>query len=72
MHTQNLSPNDPRVHFAQILGMSNFLTQAIALVGANAVKLIVYGKFDYLAMWLLRRWEENQVWSLTRLLFRWC
>ena len=55
------------IHFAQILGMSDYLTETIASVlkdnnnSGSVCKLILYGEFDYLTMWLIRRWEENQV-----------
>lgn len=61
MEANKLKSTDPRIHFAQILGMSDHLTYALAYAGYNVSKLVPYGSFDLLLPWLLRRLEENKV-----------
>lgn len=48
------------VHFAQIMGMNDQLTSSLGLDGYNSHKLVLYGDFDEVFPWLLRRLEENQ------------
>mmetsp|Transcript_17236 Transcript_17236/g.16568 ORF Transcript_17236/g.16568 Transcript_17236/m.16568 type:complete len:471 (-) Transcript_17236:106-1518(-) len=54
-------PNDhPNVQFAQIQGMSDHITLALSLSGYNVSKLLLFGSFEDLLPWLLRRLEENK------------
>lgn len=48
------------VHFAQILGMVDNLTNALGLAGYNASKLVVFGRVEEVLPWLLRRLAENR------------
>ena len=61
MQSMGLLPSHPRVHFAQIMGMSNHITIALATAGYNAHKLILYGQFSEILPWLRRRLDECQV-----------
>jgi hypothetical protein len=60
MERHGVSKSFPAVHFAQILGMTDNLTYGLGKGGYNVSKLILYGKFDALMPWMLRRLEENQ------------
>ena len=61
-----LPPAHTHVHFAQILGMADHLTYALGLgtqegeATHNSNKLLVYGDFDEVLPWMLRRLQENQ------------
>jgi proline dehydrogenase len=54
-----LAPRDPRVWFAQLLGMSDDLTFNIADAGYNAAKYVPYGPVDTVLPYLFRRAREN-------------
>ena len=49
-----------QVAFAQIMGMCDVLTLALGAYGCNTHKLVLYGDFDDLFPWLLRRLDENR------------
>eukprot|EP00929_Paragymnodinium_shiwhaense_P040394 TRINITY_DN21099_c0_g1_i2.p1 TRINITY_DN21099_c0_g1~~TRINITY_DN21099_c0_g1_i2.p1 ORF type:complete len:467 (-),score=105.29 TRINITY_DN21099_c0_g1_i2:476-1876(-) len=49
-----------RVNFAQILGMSNHVTAALGSAGYNSNKLVLFGSFEEVFPWLLRRLDENR------------
>jgi len=55
-----LARDDHRVHFAQILGMVDNLTNALGLAGYNVAKLVVFGEIRDVLPWLLRRVQENR------------
>ena len=55
-----LRRDDERVAFAQILGMCDTLTAALAAAGCRARKLVLYGAFDDVAPWIGRRLDENK------------
>jgi len=55
-----LAREHQRVHFAQILGMVDNLTNALGLAGYNAAKLVVFGQMREVLPWLLRRVAENR------------
>lgn len=55
-----LPPGSPRVHFAQILGMSDHVTGALSAAGHRAHKLVLFGDFAEVFPWLLRRLDENR------------
>eukprot|EP00939_MAST-03C_sp_MAST-3C-sp1_P004324 g4324.t1 len=48
------------IHFATIMGMSDHLTIGLGLSGYNALKLVLFGEFEEIYPWLLRRLEENR------------
>ena len=54
-----LKRDDARVAFAQILGLGDALTGALAAAGCRARKLVLFGALDDLAPWLARRLDEN-------------
>lgn len=60
MEALGLRSNHPRVHFAQILGMCDMLTLALGQAGFNSHKLVLFGDFDEVFPWLLRRLDENR------------
>jgi len=54
-------PRDsPRVHFAQILGMCDHLTGSLGASGYRAHKLVLFGLYEEVFPWLLRRLDENR------------
>ena len=54
-----LPNNHPNVHIAQIMGICDHVTCALGASGYNALKLVLFGEFDEIFPWLLRRLEEN-------------
>ncbi len=59
MQEKGLKPNDPRVFFSQLLGMSDNLTFNLAELGFNSAKYIPYGPVRELTPYLVRRAQEN-------------
>lgn len=55
-----LSAGHPRLHFAQILGMGDSITHGLTSAGFNTSKLVLYGDFDCLFPWMIRRLDENR------------
>lgn len=51
---------DPRVEFAQLLGMSDMLTYNVAAMGAQGYKYIPWGPIDEAVPYLIRRADENK------------
>lgn len=49
----------PHIHFAQIKGMSDNLSNGLGLAGYNVSKLVPYGQYEQVLPWLLRRLTEN-------------
>lgn len=60
MSRLDLQRDDPRVYFAQILGMVDNLTTSLGLAGYNSAKLVVFGNLREVLPWLLRRVQENR------------
>jgi len=60
MRELGLGRNHPRVALAQIMGMCENITIALGQGGYNSHKLVLFGDFDEIFPWLLRRLEENQ------------
>jgi len=60
MRHLDLARGHCNVHFAQILGMVDNLTNALGLAGYNASKLVVFGEMREVLPWLLRRVQENR------------
>lgn len=54
-----LSINDPRIVFAQLLGMSDHLSYNLAHTGFNVAKYVPYGPVRTALPYLFRRAEEN-------------
>jgi len=55
----NLSKNDLRVWFGQLLGMSDHITFNLAKAGYNTSKYIPFGPVKDVMPYLIRRAEEN-------------
>eukprot|EP00040_Diaphanoeca_grandis_P017325 m.90170 g.90170 ORF g.90170 m.90170 type:complete len:475 (+) comp26371_c0_seq2:150-1574(+) len=60
MHRLGLAPNHHHIHFGQIMGMADHITIALGLMGYNSLKLVLFGKFDDVFPWLIRRLDENR------------
>lgn len=59
MEQHNIAPNDKRVYFAQLYGMSDNLTFNLAEAGYNVAKYVPYGPVESVMPYLLRRANEN-------------
>ncbi|WP_266202784.1 proline dehydrogenase family protein [Pontibacter kalidii] len=59
MEEHNIAPNDPRVYFAQLYGMSDNLSYNLANAGYNVAKYVPYGPVVEVMPYLLRRANEN-------------
>lgn len=59
MDKAGIETNDPRIHFAQLLGMSDHLSFNLAAKGFNVAKYVPYGKVNELLPYLTRRAQEN-------------
>ncbi len=56
---RGLPKNDPRVWFAQLLGMSDNISYNMAAAGYNVAKYVPYGPVREVMPYLLRRANEN-------------
>lgn len=56
---KGISPNDTRVYFAQLLGMSDHISFNLANAGFNVAKYVPYGPVKEVMPYLLRRADEN-------------
>lgn len=56
---RGIAHNDPHVHFAQLLGMSDNLSFNLAAAGYNVAKYMPYGPVDAVLPYLFRRAQEN-------------
>jgi len=54
-----LKPDDPRIYFAQLFGMSDHITFNLAHAGYNVAKYVPYGPVETVMPYLMRRAEEN-------------
>jgi proline dehydrogenase len=59
MEKHSLKPNDKRVWFAQLLGMSDNISFNLAKAGYNVVKYVPYGPVELVMPYLIRRATEN-------------
>lgn len=59
MEKSGLKPNDTRVYFAQLFGMSDNITFNLANAGYNVAKYVPYGPVEVVMPYLIRRAEEN-------------
>jgi len=59
MRTHNISITDNRIYFAQLLGMSNHISNNMGKEGFNVAKYVPYGPVKDVTPYLIRRAEEN-------------
>jgi len=59
METYGIEKNDHRYYFAQLLGMSDHISNALAAEGYNVAKYVPYGPIAEVLPYLFRRAEEN-------------
>tara|TARA_B100001287_G_scaffold275587_1_gene283640 strand:+ start:8902 stop:10068 length:1167 start_codon:yes stop_codon:yes gene_type:complete len=59
MKEHNISNNDKRIYFAQLLGMSDHISFNLAKNGYNVAKYVPYGPIKEVLPYLIRRAEEN-------------
>ncbi len=59
MQEHGLERNDPRIHYGQLLGMSDNISFNMAKAGYNVVKYVPYGPVRKVLPYLIRRAEEN-------------
>jgi proline dehydrogenase len=59
MQEFEVQPNDPRIWFAQLYGMSDNLSYNLAHAGYNTAKYVPYGPVSAVMPYLLRRADEN-------------
>ena len=59
MDKHGMNPNDPRVYFSQLYGMSDHISFNLAKLGYNVVKYVPYGPVKAVIPYLTRRAEEN-------------
>ncbi len=55
----NIPPNDERVYFAQLFGMSDHISFNLAKAGYKVCKYLPYGPVEAVLPYLFRRAEEN-------------
>ena len=59
MQKNNIKPNDKRIYFSQLLGMSDHISYNLSLAGYNVAKYVPYGPVKEVLPYLLRRAQEN-------------
>lgn len=59
MSERGLDPEDPRIWFAQLLGMSDNISFNLAAAGYNVAKYVPYGPVRKVLPYLIRRANEN-------------
>lgn len=59
MEEKGIRKNDPRIYFAQLLGMSDNISFNMALVGYNVAKYVPFGPIRAVMPYLIRRANEN-------------
>jgi proline dehydrogenase len=59
LEENNISKDDPRVYFAQLLGMSDHISFNLANNGFQVAKYVPYGPIKEVLPYLIRRAEEN-------------
>lgn len=59
MAERGLAPDEPRIWFAQLLGMSDHISFNLARAGYNVAKYVPYAPIRDLVPYLMRRAEEN-------------
>ena len=56
---ENISRDDKRIYFSQLLGMSDHISYNAAKRGFNVAKYVPYGPVEDVLPYLIRRAEEN-------------
>lgn len=59
MQSHGMKPNDKRIWFSQLLGMSDHISFNLAKAGYNVAKYVPYGPVEAVMPYLLRRADEN-------------
>jgi proline dehydrogenase len=59
MDKHGLKPNDPRIWFGQLLGMSDQISFNLSKAGYNVAKYVPYGPVSAVMPYLIRRAQEN-------------
>lgn len=59
MEKTNLKPEDPRIVFSQLFGMSDFISFNLASKGYQVMKYLPYGPVQASIPYLIRRSQEN-------------
>jgi len=59
LEKNNISKNDKRIYFSQLLGMSDHISYNAAKAGFNVAKYVPYGPVNDVLPYLIRRAEEN-------------
>lgn len=59
MEALGLAKDDPRIHFSQLLGMSDNISFGLAQAGYNVAKYVPYGPVRDVLPYLIRRAQEN-------------
>jgi proline dehydrogenase len=59
MASKNIGPNDSRVYFSQLYGMSDHISFNLASAGYNVAKYLPYGPVKSVMPYLFRRAAEN-------------
>jgi proline dehydrogenase len=59
MDKYNVAPNDKRIFFAQLYGMSDHISYNLAKAGYNVAKYVPYGPVESVMPYLFRRADEN-------------
>jgi len=59
MVERGIAPNDPRIFFGQLYGMSDHISYNLADAGYNVAKYVPYGPVKEVLPYLIRRAEEN-------------
>ena len=59
MQERGIARNDKRIHFGQLLGMSDNISYNMAAAGYNVVKYVPYGPVSKVMPYLIRRAAEN-------------
>jgi len=59
MQQHNISTTDNRIYFAQLLGMSDHISNNMGEAGYNVAKYVPYGPVKDVTPYLIRRAEEN-------------
>ncbi len=59
MEKQQIAPNDQRIYFSQLFGMSDHISFNLAKAGYNVAKYVPYGPVNDTLPYLIRRAQEN-------------